>query len=174
MADDFASLNRRLGQLAGEFDGTAGRKRLEAVGRQTKADVDDAVRADGLGDQSMSGWRRGAPIKVTGQARVISDSEIFVGPQGKGIGPMRVLESGRNQGNASGFSGPGINTKTGTTARTKSGGLRKVRARKKKRWNGTTEGRDTWSDAVQLMESRVPGRVHKQVQAAIRRHIGRG
>jgi hypothetical protein len=170
---EFASLERRVGLLAGEFDGTNGRKRLQVVAKQTAKDVDEAVRAD-LGDQSMSGWRRGGPIKVTGAAKVISDTEISVFAAGKGKGPMRVLEQGRNQGNAGGFSGPGINTRTGVTARTKSGGVRKVRARKGKRWNGTTDGKGTWSDAVQLMQGRVGKRVDDQVVDAIRSHIGKG
>ena len=73
-------------------------------------------------------------------------------------GQWRVAESGRNQGNASGFSGPGISQKTGLTSRTKKGALRKVRTRKGyeegkvgRRWNGTTEGFGAWSAAAAAM-----------------------
>ena len=137
MAQDFAAFNRKIGGVLSEFDGTAARKRLEAIARATAKDVDEAVRGD-LGDTSMSGWRRGAPIQITGVAEVQSDSEILVQAAKAGRGPMRVLEQGRNMGNAGGFSGPGV-ASDGSTKRTKSGGLRKVRARKAKRWNGHTQ-----------------------------------
>ena len=163
---DFASLERRVGLLAGEFDGTNGRKRLEVVARQTAKDVDEAVRAD-LGDLSMSGWRRGAPIPVTGVAEVVSDTEIKVSPQRRAAGPMRVLEQGR-QSYAAGdrrSSGSYVSKKTGE---------RKTRTRKVKRNTKATAGKGTWSDAVRLMQGRVGKRVDDQVVDAIRSHIGRG
>ena len=163
---EFASLERRVGQLAAEFDGTNGRKRLGVVAKQTAKDVDEAVRAD-LGDQSMSGWRRGAPIQVTGVADVVSDTEIRVSPQRRAVGPMRVLEQGR-QSYATGdrrASGSYVSKKTGE---------RKTRTRKVKRNTKATAGKGTWSDAVALMQARVGKRVDDQVHEAIRRHIGRG
>jgi large subunit ribosomal protein L3 len=39
---------------------------------------------------------------------------------------------------------------------------------------GTTKGKGTWSDAVGLMEQRVPDRVNKEVVKALRRHLGKG
>ena len=163
---DFASLEHRLGLLAAEFDGTAGRKRLEAVAKDTAKDVDEAVRAD-LGDQSMSGWRRGSPIPVTGTAEVVSATEIKVSPPRTALGPMRVLEQGR-QSYAAGdrrAAGSYVSKKTGE---------RKAKTRKVKRNTKATAGKGTWSDAVRLMQGRVGKRVDAQVVDAIRSHIGRG
>lgn len=163
---EFAALERRVGELAAEFDGTAGRKRLEVVAKQTSKDVDEAVRAD-LGDQSMSGWRRNSPIPVTGVGKVVSDTEIEVAPAARAKGPMRVLEQGR-QSYAAGdrrSSGSYVSKKTGE---------RRAKSRKVKRNTKATVGKGTWSDALALMADRVPKRVDDQVVDAIRRHIGRG
>jgi hypothetical protein len=163
---DFASLTRTLEGLAGEFDGTNARKRLEVVARQTAKDVDEAVRAD-LGDQSMSGWRRGSPIPVTGDAKVVSDNEISVSPMRRALGPMRVLEQGRQSYSAGDrrTSGSYVSKKTGE---------RKQKTRKVKRNTKATAGKGTWSDAVLLMQGRVGQRMDAQVVDAIRSHIGRG
>jgi hypothetical protein len=170
MPDGFTVLQRKAAQLEREFSGEASKKRLERVARQTKTDVDEAVRDD-LGDLSMSGWPRG---NIVGRYDVLSDHEFEINPVPRSRGPMRVLEQGRNQGNASGFAGPGINTRTGLTARNKNGSLRKVRARKGKRWNGRTEGKGTWTDAAKLMSERVPDRVDSEVQKAIGKFFKKG
>ena len=172
MAQDFAAFTKKIDGVVKEFDGTAGTQRLKRVAMQTKKDVDEAVRHD-LGDQSMSGWRRGNPIDIGGRFDLKSDHEIEMLPSKKAGGPMRVLEQGRNQGNAGGLAGPGI-SKDGTTKRTKAGKVAKVRARKGHRWNGRTQGKGTWSDAVKLMEQRVPGRVDDEVRKALAKHLGKG
>lgn len=142
--DDFASLERRVNLLAQEFSGQAGRKRLNAVGMATKKDVDEAVKAD-LGDQSMSGWRRGRPIQLRGRYDIVSDHELRM--TANVPGPMVVLEYGRNKG------------KTGPVrTRTKTGRLRRA-----KRWNGHTQPKNTWSEATRLMQQRVGRRVDEQV-----------
>lgn len=174
MAQDFATFNRKVDGVIKEFDGTAGKQRLQRVALATKKDVDEAVRHD-LGDQSMSGWRRGKPIQIAGRFDIISDHEFEVLPAKRASGPMRVLEEGRNAGGgAGGFQGPGVNRKTGGRNFTKSGKVAKQRSKKAKRWNGRTSGKGTWSDAVKLMEQRVPGRVDKEVVKALGRHLGKG
>lgn len=127
-----------------------------------------AVRAD-IGDTSMSGWWRGRPIAMTGSLKVNGDA-IIIQPVRGAVGPTRVMEQGRNQGNASGFSGPGINVKTGLTSRTKSGGIRKVRARKGRR-NGATQGKGTWSAAEEAMRDRAPRVQQAVVRAALRKRF---
>jgi len=92
-------------------------------------------------------------------------------PTARSAGPWTVAEQGRNQGNAGGFFGPGINATTGLTARTKSGKVRKVRARALRRWNGTTRGRDTASDAVALMEREMPKLAEQGVKRVIRKRF---
>jgi len=170
MAQGFAALERKLVGLQDEFDGTEARARLGRVAKASRGDVDDAVRGD-LGDLSMSGWRRGRPFDVIGMAEVVGDTEILVRPARMSRGPMRVLEQGRNMGNSGGMAGPGVSA-DGTTRRTKAGKLAKVRARKAKRWNGYTDGKDTWSDAERLLAERVPDRVRKEVRASLRKTFG--
>ena len=165
MAGDFGTLGKKVDQFASELDGRQLRKSMEVIGRETKGDIVEAVKGD-LGDTSMSGWRRGKPIPIVGRYDVVSDHEIDMTPMPRGRGPMRVLEQGRNQGNSGGLAGPGIIQKgenAGTTARNKNGSLRKVRARKAKRYNGRTQGKNTWSDATQLMERRVPIRIRDHI-----------
>ena len=176
---DLAAFAKKIDRVAAELDGTAARKRLTRVAVDTKKDVDEAVRAD-LGDQSMSGWRRKKPLQINGRFDIKSDSSFEVNPVARGRGPMRVLEQGRNQGGAGGFHGPGIVRKAtethqaGETVRTAKGRVRKVRAYKAKRWNGRTQGKGTWTDAVRLMQDRVPGRVARRFHDDLSKILGRG
>jgi hypothetical protein len=156
----------RLVELAHIFDADA--KQIIATGVQGTAQttVETAVRGD-LGDLSMSGWRRGAAIAISSHTEIEGEA-IVVRPGTvdnawrRGKGPMRVLEQGRNQGGAGGFHGPGVaqrdgkNFLAGETARTASGKVRKVRARARKRWNGVTTGRGTWSSALVGLRREVP------------------
>ncbi len=172
MADTitFPELGRRVELLQKQVGGRGLKELTTAVAVKTKGDPHDAAQADPM-NGSFSGWRRGNPIELTARYNQWeSKPGVFeVVPTPKAGGPWRVAESGRNQGNASGFSGPGINTRTGVTSFTKAGKVRKVRARKARRWNGTTRGFDTWSDAEKLMEARVPLRVQVQVSKVLGR-----
>ena len=165
----FGDLSYRLDLLAREVSGKAQTDRLKRVGVLSKADINEAVRAD-LGDLSMSGWRRGNPHEITGRFDPAGDSAIAMTPAKRGRGPMRVLEDGRNQGNAGGMAGPGVSA-DGTTRRTKSGGVRKVRQRRARRWNGRTQGKGTWTDATQIMERKMPARYEAALVRDIARHI---
>jgi hypothetical protein len=152
----FLNLDRKLNALADDLSGRKVLPRLAIESRKRLVPkVAAAVRGD-IGDESMSGWWRGSAIDVAGSI-TLESSGVGIVPRGKGAGPLRVLDQGRNQGNASGFSGPGINSITGVTARTKSGAVRKTRARKGKRWNGTTQGKGTWGDAVEEIVREAPG-----------------
>jgi hypothetical protein len=103
---------------------------------------------------SFSGWKRSNPIELDTKLKTIKNG-VVLSPTRVSAGPWTVAERGRNSGNATGFSGPGINRSTGLTSRTKSGGLRKVRATKGKRWNGHTAGMHTASRATSRMEREV-------------------
>ena len=153
MVDGFDRLGKISSGLVAEFDGRALRKRMSKVAMQTKKDVDEAVKAD-LGDQSMSGWRRKKPIVLRGRYDVVDDTKFRVRPNVPG--PMRVLEEGRNKGRSS--SRTRYSKKTGKVL-------------KSKRWNGRTQPKNTWTEAVKLMVDRVPGRVDKVVQEAIAKHL---
>ena len=156
MAAGFGDLSKRIDLLAREMGGKGQQARLKRVGVLSKTDVNAAVRAD-LGDLSMSGWRRGNPAEITGRFDLAGDSAVVMSPSKRGRGPMRVLQDGRNQGNAGGMAGPGVSA-DGTTRRTKSGAVRKVRARQSRRWNGTTKGKSTWTDATDIMCKKMPAR----------------
>ena len=146
--NDFASLEKKVLLLQQEFSGEAGKRRLNRVAVQTKKDVDEAVKAD-LGDQSMSGWRRSKPINIKGRYDLVDDHTFRVVPNKPG--PMRVLEEGRNRG------------KSGPVQRYG----KKGRKLKLRRWNGHTQPKHTWSEAVTLMQRRIGGRVDQQVQQSI-------
>ena len=165
MEQSLADFERKLKAVQDEFDGTAALKRLTAVAALTKADINAAIQGD-LGDQSMSGWRRGKPVQIKGAYKV-EDTEVAMVPTA--IGPMRVLEQGRNQGD---FTGPAASGRR--TRRRKDGTSYVVGAKKAKRWNGRTQGKDTWSDAVEIMVREIPGRFAAEVHKALKRHLNGG
>ena len=156
-AGDLDVLSRKMYKLAAGFTGPARERVIRKLDKPLQADVERAVKGD-IGDLSMSGWRRGKPIQITPVVKV-SDDLLSVAPQGRAIGPMRVLTDGRNA--AGGFQGPGVNARTGATKRTKRGNVSKVRARRG--FNGTTQGKGTWDDAVKLMEATAPKVLEKAV-----------
>ena len=164
MADGFGDLARRYERVVGELNGKGGRRRLGQVGMRAKPEIAHAVRGD-IGDLSMSGWRRGAEVEITGRFDVVSDTAVVMSPEKRARGGMRVLQSGRNHGDASGFQGPGVNRSTGETQRTKSGGVRKVRARQGRRWNGVTDGKETWTHAEERLSKVMSGYYHDEFVA---------
>lgn len=166
---DFAGLARKLDRLTDDLTGKGSRRILSAAGKQLAPLVNKAV-ADDIGDLSMSGWRRGNPRPIKGRY-TISDSGLALTPTAPGH--MRVLEQGRNQGNAGGFAGPGIGA-GGLTARAKSGAVRKVRARRGRRWNGSTQGKGTWSDASAQIATEAPRVLNEEKVAAMARYFTRG
>jgi len=125
-----------------------------------------AASADLGGDPKFSGW---APTLDT-QIKGIRNGAILM-PTRSSAGPWTVAEFGRNQGGSSGFQGPGINRKSGQTSRTKSGGLRKVRSFKAKRWNGYTRGKSTASTAEAIMERELPKIAEKAALKVTRKHF---
>lgn len=133
---------------------------------KAKSIAKDAASADLGGDPKFSGW---APTLDT-QIKKVRDGVILT-PTRSSAGPWTVAERGRNQGNASGFAGPGINRRTGITSRTKSGGLRKVRATKGRRWNGYTRGKNTASDAVAEMDRELPKIAERETRRVIVKHF---
>lgn len=136
------------------------------MGRSAKKSADaESARALG-GDRAFSGWRRGKPIPL--DVRLITQrGTTILAPNKRSAGPWTVANQGRNQGNARGFSGPGINRSTGATARTKAGRVRKTRAFRAQRWNGVTQPKRTADRAVRDMERTVPRVADKAVRKVI-------
>lgn len=168
--------------LAGKLDDIgrdlgASRSQMAKVGVELRPEIDRAVRSTpskrgSLADGSMSGFRRGGPIEITGTSRVVADHAVLVEPVKRAKGPMAVLERGRNLGGSGGTAGPGVSA-DGTTRRNKNGQLRKVRAFKTRRWNGYTEPKGTMSVTASAIESKAPGLINTEVVAAIlRKRLG--
>lgn len=165
----FADFYSQLEKLGKDLTGPEKRKITRDMAKQAQRIADGAANADIGG--SFSGWRRGGPIDLATQIRPGSEFSAILTPTKRSAGPWTVAEKGRNRGNAGGFSGPGVNRSTGATARTKSGAVRKVRASKARRWNGTTRGMKTASEAVAAMEKQIPEVARKGVLAVHRKHF---
>jgi hypothetical protein len=142
MADDFSAFSRKIDRLATELGDRAIADLNKRVGMETKGDVNKAVQGD-LGDLSMSNWRRGRPIQISGRFDV-EGGDLIISPAARARGPMRVLEDGRRAGRSRGT------------------------RRRASRPVSSSRGKSTWSDAVRIMEREVPGRIAKQVNKAIR------
>lgn len=114
-------------------------KRAESIGKAEAS-------KDLGGDLKFTHWapKWDTHIKPTATGAVML-------PTKSGAGVITVANQGRHNG-ASGFSGPGINAKTGVTKKLKSGGVGKVKAFKGKHWNGSTKGMGTADRAVARME----------------------
>lgn len=170
------ALARALLRLPGEVQPS--RAIAKAVGDKLAPLVQQAVRSD-LGKLSMSGWpdkgEASAFAVVLGGKRATEfgtarTGGVMIIRDRRSAGLVRVLDRGRNMGQASrrgvvgGLAqGPGVNTATGMTARTKSGNVRKVTARPGKRWNGYTPAEHTWADALKLMRAAAPGAMREFV-----------
>lgn len=170
-----------LGEFAGKVDRIAvdldsgSKAAMRTVGMGAKADAVEALRAE-LGDGSMSGWpRRGKTAELPVRYTVGSSGDaVIISPQGSAsAGGWSILQSGRNQGSASGVHGPGQFAADGSTVRTKSGRVKASKRRKARRWNGTTQPKHTWGEASALMVKRTPGRVRDEMlHRALKRHLG--
>ena len=156
--NDLQRVSHKFQKLGTELTGPALKTVGTAVGEAAKDDVLAKVKRDAGGNDSLSGWRN-STLKIGAQYTVKGDT-VTVTPENLSRGPMRVLNDGRHQGNASGFSGPGV-SKDGTTKRTKAGKVRKVRSRQASRWNGRTRGKGTWDDAIDVVVRETPDRALK-------------
>ena len=163
MADSLADFERKLRDLE---KGMTTRQAMGRVGSAVQGEIDNAVRGT-LRDLSMSGW----PGDIVGSHRVLDDESVLVQPVKAMKGRMAVLERGRNRGNAGGLAGPGISA-DGTTRRNANGAVRRVRARRGRRWNGYTQPQGTMTDASQRIADKAPPLIAVEVRRAIVKHIG--
>jgi hypothetical protein len=165
------AFRRDFDRMMDDLTGPDKRKITRAQGEEGQKIAARAAARDLGGDRAFSGWVRGNPIRLETQLRNARDFNTLITPTRGSAGPWTVAEFGRNQGNASGFSGPGINTRTGITSRTKSGAVRRVRARRARRWNGTTRPKDTATDALKVMEKELPKVADKAVRLIVRKRF---
>jgi hypothetical protein len=156
-------------KVAKNLDASQRRKITREMAEEGQRIADRAATRDLGSDRAFSGWDRGRPIPLDTHLKAGRNESTLILP--KFPGGWTVAEQGRNQGNARGFAGPGINVRTGLTARTKSGALRKVRVRKSGRWNGVTSPKHTASDAVRVMERDLPKIAERQYRAVLVKHF---
>lgn len=146
MADSLSSFAVKLDRLAERLGGDAALKSLATkLGVFAKKDAEKAASADLGGDPKFSGWAK-APL--TTRFEHTSPGVIEFGPQGKARGPWRVAESGRRAG------------------------MSKGTRKRKPRNMGATAGKDSWSDAMKIMEAQTPGRVQDEVVQHLRKTFG--
>jgi hypothetical protein len=126
--------------------------------------------------RAFKGWRRHAGIKFDiGWSVHTRNVGLTIHRENHSAGPWRVAEQGRNKGNAvpNLFKGPAVNRKKGLTTPnallSRKAGYPVYTARKFKprRWNGYTEGKNTWSYAAELMADQTPRLLHAGERAAI-------
>ena len=94
MADDFAALNRKLGELVSRLDGPSMRELTTKMATRTKRVLVDGYR-DVLGpDMRMSNWHRGQGqgVKIGVGYDLVSDHEAAFRPRPSG--PAKTLEDG--------------------------------------------------------------------------------
>ena len=151
--DSAAAFARDLDRMQRDLDREANGKIAFQMARGGQKIARRAASADLGGDPKFSGW---APRLATVVKR--SRSGAILHPTRQSAGPWTVAERGRNKGNASGFAGPNVNRRTGAnTLRINAKGKalygRKTKAR---RWNGHTAGKNTASEAVEIMDRELP------------------
>lgn len=166
MADTFASLAGKLDALANGLRDPGLRGAMTRVGEAAQKDADAAARADLGGDPAFSGWPR---VTLSTELKHPAEGQVQLQPPGKARGPWRVAESGRNADGQAALrttrSGT-LQRRSGTRVR-KTDGARVDKWRRTK-WNGTTAGKGTWSDAEAVIERETPKRVDDEIKRAIR------
>jgi hypothetical protein len=139
----FEAFGREVEALGRELREVEKRRITKAQAERGQVIARRAASNDLGGDPKFSGWKPELDTQVT----VKADGSSVLGPTRSSAGPWTVAQSGRNRGNASGVFGPAA------PRFNKNGAVRKVRARKARRWNGTTDGKQTADDAVRMIES---------------------
>lgn len=137
---------------------------MTGLGVAAKKIAADEAASDLGGDTKFSGWK--PPLET--RFDHVGEGKILFKPTARSAGPWTVAEYGRNRGNASGFAGPGAVRSTGLTSRTKSGGVRKVRATAGRQWNGYTQGKGTATRSTTRIDRHVDREVDQLVSKAVR------
>ena len=153
--DELIDLANRFSELAYQLDNDALKIINAKVEEGAKEDIESSVRGS-IGDLSMSGWPRNRPMLITGHAEVRGEQiEVRPATDGagwrRGLGPMRVLESGRSaysEGDRR-FSGFYVSKKTG---------LVREKSRRVKRDVRSTKGKGTWTSALVKLKKNTPDR----------------
>lgn len=156
----FGEFGKELDKVVADMEREARSRITRKMGERAKAIADSAAGAE-LPGMKFRHW----PPKLETQLKDGREGATILMPTKTGAGPWTVLDQGRHQND---FAGPGINRRTGRTARTKSGG---VRSAKGKRWNGRTVGKHTAAKAVARMERELPKIAEDGVRKLLQRHF---
>lgn len=162
----FADFGKAIDRMSAQLERDAKTKIVRQIAEKAQAIADASASADLGGDPKFSGWKP----ELSTQIKSTSKGAVLL-PTKSSAGPWTVAEFGRHRGPGGGFAGPGVNRRTGNTARTKSGALRKVSATKGKRWNGYTNPKHTASKAVAKMAVELPKIAEKGVRDVMVRHF---
>lgn len=154
-------LEGKLHKLASEFDAHKAAK-LERAAAKLAPLVGDAAAAS-IGDHSMSGWKRGAPIEIVG--KVVKRDGVAIAPTA--AGPMRVLNDGRQAHEAGG-------RRTAGTYKSKKTGDVRQKYRKVKRSMGATAGKGTWDDAANKIADEFPKLMADELHQVMRETFTEG
>lgn len=149
----FEAFGRELKSLQLELERNEATKIINKIGKRAQELAQQAAAADlGYPDGSFSGWPN-HPLDT--QLKHLKPGRILLQPTRKSAGPWTVAERGRGHTNTAGFSGPGVNRRTGLTNRNKkTGNLRKISAfTGGSKWSGYTDGKSTASDAVNKIDN---------------------
>lgn len=162
----FAAFERQLGLMAKEVEARGNREILLPMAE--KAQKTNRLFAAGHvgSDLKFRGWKPQLVTEIT-----VRQSAVIIHPTRQSAGPWTVSEQGRNKGNARGFSGPGANVRTGATSRNASGAVRNTRARKGRRWNGYTDGKQTATRAQAAIDGALPPVGESGFRKIARRHF---
>ena len=167
MGESLAQFAAKVKSLEDDMDGGAWLRSVSRkVGEEAKGIAEREASADLGGDPKFSGW---APTLDT-KFMVRDDGRTMVfSPTRSSAGPWTVATVGRNQGNASGFAGPAMTRSGGVVGRTKSGGVRRTRARAGKRWNGRTQGKGTGDQVAVRVEKVAPDLIDAEMGKRLRK-----
>lgn len=145
------AFSRDLNKWAVEFERNEAHKITEKMGKRAQAIARSVASGDLGGDPKFSGW---APELDT-RLKEIKTGHVIL-PTKPGAGPWTVAEKGRNVGETGRFLGPGATLAGGAVRRRKDGSVAKRGARKARRWNGVTKGKNTATKAVEQMDRELP------------------
>jgi hypothetical protein len=167
VAETLGTFAGKVRKIESAFDGGPWLRAVARnIGEKSQGIAEREASADLGGDPQFSGW---APVLDT-KFRVLDDGRtVSFSPTRSSAGPWTVAEQGRNNSTSLSVT-PNFGAARGTSRiSAKTGKAIKGRARKAKRWNGRTSGKDTATRTVAAIERMAPKEVDVEVGSLLRR-----
>lgn len=142
--DTFASFGHRVNGFMNDISGPRLAALMTKAGMDAKRAAREAASADLGGDPKFSGWAPTLDVRFT----PVGIGKLLITPTRRSAGPWTVAEYGRHSA-----AGP-------------PGGKRR------RQWNGRTQGKQTASEAVQRIQSETPQLFEAEVKRSIQRNFG--